>query len=166
MRYNYPRKVYAIQHNVTKRIYIGTSGDVDERYLAHMYALRSKKHGVEDMQEDFDKYGEDYSVFILDEINSYGEGYKEYDYMLEYGSHIRGAGYNYKDAILSRKIGKKVVPYKEGIPVTEKRVGDMKEQSVDKRKDAMAFIESLTEEQLDKIISRLGEIKELLMENQ
>ena len=30
--------------------------------------LRNGKHSVEDMQDDFIKYGEDYSFFILDEI--------------------------------------------------------------------------------------------------
>ena len=47
-----------------------------------------------------------------------------------------------------------------------KRVCGMKEQNRNKRKDAIAFIESLTEEELEKIISRIDEIKELLVENQ
>ena len=166
MRYNYPRKIYAIQHNVTKRIYIGISSNVDERYFSHMYALRSKKHGVEDMQKDFDEYGEDYSLFILDDVNTYEESIKEYDYMLKYSSHIRGIGYNYKDVILSRKINKVVIPYKEGTPFTNEKVGNMKEQNRNKHQDLVDFIGSLTEEQVDKIISRIDEIKELLEKNQ
>lgn len=161
-----PRKVYAIQHNVTKRIYIGTSCNVDERYLTHMYALRSNKHNVEDMQDDFNKYGEDYSVFILDDINTYDESIKEYEYMLEYNSHIRGNGYNYKDVVLLKKINKPVIPYKVGTPFTNEKVGNMKERNRNKHQDLVDFIGSLTEEQVDKIISRIGEIKELLEKNQ
>ena len=34
---DFPRKVYAIQHNVTERIYIGSSRKVKDRYMNHMY---------------------------------------------------------------------------------------------------------------------------------
>ena len=74
-----PRKVYAIQHNTTKRIYIGSSVDVEARYMNHMYQLRAGKHIVEDMQDDFINYGEDYSLFILYEITEHKDRFKEYE---------------------------------------------------------------------------------------
>ena len=112
-----PRKVYAIQHNITKRIYIGSSGDLKKRYLSHLYKLRAGCHDIRDMQDDFDKYGEDYSVFILDEIQCIGECRKEYDWMEKYSTHIRGIGYNYKDpALVGRYNAKKDIPIKEGLP--------------------------------------------------
>lgn len=43
--------VYAIQHNKTKRIYIGTSTKPEERYRNHISLLKNKKHKVEAMQE-------------------------------------------------------------------------------------------------------------------
>jgi hypothetical protein len=49
------------------------------------------------MQNDFDLYGDDYTVEILDEIESIKSFRKEYDYMDLYKSRIRGVGYNYKD---------------------------------------------------------------------
>ena len=60
----FPRTVYAIQHNITKRIYVGSSNDIESRYWSHMSALSNHRHNVEDMQSDFDKYGENYSLFI------------------------------------------------------------------------------------------------------
>lgn len=70
-----PRTIYAIQHNKTKRIYIGSSANVPT---------------IKDMQKDFDDFGEDFSLFILDEINSYADRIKEYEWMKKYQSHIRG----------------------------------------------------------------------------
>ena len=86
--------------------------------------------------------------------------------MLKYSSHIRGIGYNYKDVIMSRKTKTAYIPYKKGMPVVEEKVGNMKERNRNKHQDLVDFIGSLTEEQVDKIISRIGEIKELLEKNQ
>ena len=93
----YPRKIYAIRHNATDRVYIGSSCKVDERLKQHITALRGHRHIVEDMQADFDKYGEDYTFTILDKISNSQERSKEYEWMVKYKSHIRGTGYNYKD---------------------------------------------------------------------
>lgn len=92
-----PRKVYAIRHNVTNRVYIGSSANVDHRFKSHMYKLRAHKHHIEDMQTDFDRYGEDYTFTILEDITKFEDRVKEYDWMEKYQSHIRGIGYNYKD---------------------------------------------------------------------
>ena len=112
-----PRKVYAIQHNVTKRIYIGSSGNVEKRYKHHISQLRSGKHHIEDMQDDFIKYGEDYSFYIIDEITRFEDRRREYEWMLKYESYIRGKGYNYKDVGFANAMNKTVIPYKEGLPV-------------------------------------------------
>lgn len=94
---NYPRKVYAIRHNVTGRVYIGSSHRVDKRFVQHINALRSHKHPVEDMQADFDQYGEDFSMTILEHIAEPTDKYKEYDWMRKNRSYVRGVGYNYRD---------------------------------------------------------------------
>lgn len=93
----YPRDVYIITHNVTKKMYIGSSGIFDKRIKLHLNALRSGRHPIEDMQSDFDIYGEDYTIEILDRIDSVKEFRKEYDYMDLYKSRVRAIGYNYKD---------------------------------------------------------------------
>lgn len=110
------KKVYAIQHNVTKKIYIGSSKNVDDRYLNHIYRLRAGKHHIEDMQKDFDEYGEDYSLFILDEITTYSERIKEYEWMRRYNTFERGVGYNYMDNGKEMVCARNTPPYKEGFP--------------------------------------------------
>ena len=92
-----PRQVYVIKHNVTNKMYVGSSGKLKDRIANHMYLLRAGNHPVEDMQKDFNEFGEDYTVEILDEINSIDESNKEYEWMNKLQSNIRGTGYNYKD---------------------------------------------------------------------
>lgn len=111
-----PRKVYAIRHNVTKRMYIGSSHNVENRYKSHVWALRSGRHTVEDMQEDYDEYGEDYSLFILGEITEFEQRGMEYEWMRKYNTIKRGVGYNYMDQerVVSHAVNS--IPYKEGLP--------------------------------------------------
>lgn len=92
-----PRKVYAIRHNVTDRVYIGSSCNVDRRFKEHLYALQAHTHIVDDMQKDYDEHGEDYTLTILDQIKDESEIEKEYEWMDKYQSFVRGVGYNYKD---------------------------------------------------------------------
>ena len=94
---NYPRKVYAIRHNATDRVYIGSSLNVDRRFKQHLYALQAHTHVVDDMQKDYDEHGEDFTLTILDTINDESEIEKEYEWMDKYQSFTRGVGYNYKD---------------------------------------------------------------------
>ena len=111
-----PSKIYAIQHNVTKKIYIGISWKPEQRYLNHISKLRNGKHTVEDMQKDFDEYGEDFSFFIIDEITNFEDRKKEYQWMQKYKSNIRGIGYNYKEKEKAVLYSKYDVPYKDGLP--------------------------------------------------
>lgn len=99
---DFPRKIYAIKHNVTNRVYVGSSHQVGRRIGSHLSRLRSHTHTVEDMQADFDKYGEKFTIMILDEISNNEELNKEYEYMLKYGSAVRGKGYNYNDTIYKK----------------------------------------------------------------
>lgn len=98
-----PREVYAIRHNVTKRVYIGSSSDVRNRLKNHVYSLRAGKHPVGRMQEDFDKYGEDYSFYIIDAIPTRREAWREYYWMARFGSYDKEKGYNYKDKGIRHK---------------------------------------------------------------
>ena len=110
-----PRKVYSIRHNVTGRVYIGSSAHVEERYKNHMYALKSHRHLVGDMQEDFDKFGDNFTFTVLDEISSYEERHKEYDWMEKFSSYKRGTGYNYNDRHVMEYLKRK----EEGIPINK-----------------------------------------------
>lgn len=94
---DYPKVVYAIQHKITKKIYIGISNSVEARYKTHLSLLKHNKHTAPLMQEEFNNYGGLYDVFILDEIHCYSERYKEYEWMRFYKTQDPQYGYNAQD---------------------------------------------------------------------
>lgn len=102
-QFEYRRTIYSIKHNATGREYIGCTANFDKRIKAHMSSLRGGRHPVEDMQADFDKYGNDYTVCVLEEITAYCERAREYELIKEHESYVRGKGYNYKDWIAKRR---------------------------------------------------------------
>ncbi|MCI7300435.1 MAG: GIY-YIG nuclease family protein [Clostridiales Family XIII bacterium] len=125
----FPRTIYALQHNRTGRMYIGSTQNITNRYKSHIYALRGNKHTNEEMQKDFDEHGEDFSLFILGEITSYEERFKEYELMREYGTFDMQIGYNYKDHCGRSVAYKKTIPIKEGLPKPNKKGGKRIESS-------------------------------------
>lgn len=94
---NFHEVIYSIRHNVTGREYIGRTGIFPQRVRLHIQKLEKGKHIVEDMQRDFNKYGNDYTVTVLDEITERSERKREYELIESHGSYIRGKGYNYND---------------------------------------------------------------------
>lgn len=94
---NLPRKIYSIRHNETNRVYVGSSANLKHRIANHLQRLRTHTHHIEDMQSDFDKYGENYTIKVLDEIIEYEDRIKEYEWMEKLNSRVRGIGYNYLD---------------------------------------------------------------------
>lgn len=106
----FPRQIYAIKHNVTKRIYIGsTSRSLEDRYKDHILQLRKNKHSVKLMQDDFNKYGEDYSVYSLGTIESSEERDKEYQFQLKYNTGDPKFGYNQWDYFIHQRKSKNTV---------------------------------------------------------
>ncbi len=113
---DFPRDVYAIQHNVTGRIYVGsTSKNVNNRYRQHMCALRAGKHTNVEMQRDFDEYGEDYTLFVVDRIADYEHRSLEKEWMEKLRTNDTRIGYNGGDPYFKKKI--EVIRFSEGIPV-------------------------------------------------
>lgn len=92
-----PCVIYKITHNVTNRAYIGSSGKLKERLHVHFNKLKLGKHSIEDMQSDYDTYGNNFTVEIIGKIDDYKDKDKEFTAMEKYHTHIRGQGYNYKD---------------------------------------------------------------------
>lgn len=93
----YPRVIYKITHTVTKRVYIGSTGRFERRIALHMNALRSGRHTVADMQQDYNNYGDHFTVEIVGHIQNISESKKEYEVMDACKSRVRGLGYNYND---------------------------------------------------------------------
>lgn len=61
------KTVYAIQHNTTKRIYVGISKNPEMRIKKHLYALIQGTHTNKELQKDYDRFGAEYSFYILEE---------------------------------------------------------------------------------------------------
>jgi len=94
--------VYAIRHNVTGRIYVGATINLNRRIYEHITALRYKRHSIELMQEDFDTYGNDLSFFILFDSHKPGDTASycfdiEKLYIEILGTRNPDKGYNYKE---------------------------------------------------------------------
>lgn len=92
-----PRDIYMLQNTVTGKIYVGSSKDARLRAYQHMVLLRNEEHIVEDMQADYDEYGEHFKLTILEKINDFMDRGKEYEWMRKLESFDRRYGYNYKD---------------------------------------------------------------------
>lgn len=92
-----PRTVYAIKHNPTGKVYVGSTSHFWKRITTHMLNLRANRHPVAEMQNDFNIFGDDYTVFVLDFIKSNEDSRKEYLWMDLLDSRNPNHGYNAKD---------------------------------------------------------------------
>jgi hypothetical protein len=110
----YPKLIYAIQHKITKKIYIGITNSLESRYKSHMSLLKNNKHTAPLMQEEYNKYGGIYDVFVLDEVRSFSERFKEYEWMRFYNTQNPEYGYNAQDKGGTSKAG--VLPFRSGRP--------------------------------------------------
>ena len=111
------RYVYAIQHNVTGRIYVGSAKDVAYRYRSHLSQLRHGRHKNSEMQRDYNEHGESYSVFILAIIKRPEDCRLEFKWMDKLKTYDPRIGYNQRDPHYRRNDGFQV-PYVGGIPMT------------------------------------------------
>lgn len=111
-----PRVVYALQHQKTGKIYVGSSAEVEKRIRNHILALRRNKHNNAAMQKDYNKHGGEYVWFILDEIASEEDQWKEYYWMEELHTDNPAVGYNGQDKYFRNKIKEVFAEFQEGIP--------------------------------------------------
>lgn len=68
------KEIYAIQHNKTKRIFIGQSENAGLVIKNRILRLRKNNDSCESMQKEFNEFGEDYSFFILETYDNYRDG--------------------------------------------------------------------------------------------
>jgi group I intron endonuclease len=91
--------VYAIGNRVTKRFYIGSTNCGREyRPKRHLTELRANRHKVEQMQEDYNRYGEEsFFVCYLGEFS--GDELKRMEIFMMQVMRTKDQrfGYNYKD---------------------------------------------------------------------
>ena len=121
--------IYALEYNPTKKLYIGSSSKVRDRYKSHIENLRKRKHASKELQADYNKHGEDFSVYILEEVKDGNRQIewgikkmtlvraKEYEWMKKYDTV--NTGYNKQDWQAIKAIEtfeKNVFPLKNGKP--------------------------------------------------
>ena len=109
----FPQVVYAMQHRVTKKIYIGLTSNLASRYRSHMSLLRKNKHHSKLMQKEYNEYGGEYDVFILDKVEKYTERCKEREWMQYYQTKDKHYGYNTQGGCCTEG---HELPLKEGKP--------------------------------------------------
>lgn len=93
----YPAWVYALTNEVTGRTYVGITSSPSRRRSSHLSALRRKKHPVEDMQADYDKYGDVFTFRILEHVPVRSFYNAEFAWSMKLRTYEREYGYNYKD---------------------------------------------------------------------
>ena len=111
--------IYAIQHNVTDRIYVGITEDVGRRVKLHFSELKGHRHHNYEMQKDFDEFGFDYSVFVLEFSVLPGNRWKERYYIETLHTDDPAIGYNGNDPRYARSKTKEGWRFVEGFPRTE-----------------------------------------------
>lgn len=99
--------VYAIQHNATGRIYVGITKDIKTRINAHFTSLKGGYHSNPMLQADFNEFGDDLTVFSLEEFEypqyPYGDPRRtewqkrEKEWMIRLGTYYPRIGYNCND---------------------------------------------------------------------
>lgn len=102
------RVVYAITHNATGKVYVGITGNLKTRYQKHINDLRRGAHSVRDLQQDFDRYGEDFTLTVLEELDTWYASDLEHEWMEKLRSRDRRYGYNYRDPTAGKGIKKSV----------------------------------------------------------
>jgi len=91
--------IYAIRCKTNEKLYIGRTTRLNERIKTHFCELKSGKHTLKAMVEDYKKYGrENFEVYILEENVPYSDRGKEYEYMRKYNSFDEKYGYNKGDS--------------------------------------------------------------------
>jgi group I intron endonuclease len=58
-------KISIDRGNLPRRFYIGQAVHIAKRWSAHLYLLRAKKHWNDQLQQDFDQYGENSCKFEI-----------------------------------------------------------------------------------------------------
>lgn len=94
---NIPRTIYAIRHEPTGKVYVGSSSMLEHRLRCHMNSLKANRHQCRAMQADYNAFGGPYTFFKLGEITRFAERGQEYVWMEILQTRDPAKGYNYKD---------------------------------------------------------------------
>lgn len=112
--------VYAVQCRTTKRMYIGTTNNLEERIYTHLTGLASGRYAntvkfperYKQWYEEFQKYGrDDFDIFVLEDGLTYDNHFAaEMKWQIKYKTYDEKYGFN----ALTRKIRMAIMPYSWG----------------------------------------------------
>lgn len=88
------KTIYAMQHNVTKRIYVGSCNNADIRIKKHIHDLLRGCHTNKELQKDFDKYGMEFSFYHIDRVQADKQFEQERKWQNALRSNEKTTGYN------------------------------------------------------------------------
>lgn len=97
--------IYAIQHNKTRRIYVGCTGTAG-RISSHLSSAKNLKHHVPLINEDTEKHGFDFTVYVLEIIQPRYEWEArdaERKWMHYFSTCDPTCGYNYLDKLAEKR---------------------------------------------------------------
>lgn len=93
-----PRTIYALQHDATGKVYIGSTANPHQRFIKHCNRLKNGTHNSRQLQADYDQHEDKSLTFVeLDKVRTFDERGKEYEWMAVYNSFDPDHGYNYAD---------------------------------------------------------------------
>lgn len=87
--------VYRLRLSTTNKIYIGSTNDLYKRYKQHLYCLKNHKHSSKSLQNDYDKYGGEILLDVLEVARNYREC--EFYWQIKLKSYVPESGYNLTD---------------------------------------------------------------------
>ena len=93
-----PHYVYVLKNIITGKCYVGCTRNPKHRIKNHMYAMKSGKHNVEQINIDCAKYGvNSFTYMVLEEHDKLKALQLEAFYSAVLRSKDTRYGYNYKD---------------------------------------------------------------------
>lgn len=93
-----PRTIYALRHEATGKVYIGSTAQPRQRFLKHCNRLKNGTHNSKQFQSDYDRHDDKSLTLVeLDVVQNFDERYKEYEWMKAYNTFDPARGYNYAD---------------------------------------------------------------------
>ena len=111
----FPRIIYALRHDKTGKVYIGSTSDLQTRIRHHANLLKNGRHTNQALQADFNQ-DEGLTLFLVDVVHGMDDRCKEKLWMDALHSRDSRCGYNGKDQTKAATL--------EGKPAFSIPVGD------------------------------------------
>lgn len=121
------KKVYAIKNKLNEKMYVGSSRQhKDNRWKAHLKALRNNKHHSDKLQRAWNKYGEEnFEYIILEELQNNEDQFDKEQYWIDHYDSFEN-GYNSAPSankvIMAEETKEKIRQSMKGRPLTPEHI--------------------------------------------